>query len=88
MKFLIKILIAFDYLCNAFAPASIPGMTISSHAGMAAMDGRLWGKIAAGVLNKIQTDHCALAMQNDSKRSQAVIDELKPYLAQLERTGR
>ena len=78
---LIKMLIALDYFANAFAPASPPGMTISSHAAMAAADGRLWGRALRAVLNRIQPDHCELAMVNDSARAHAVVVELVPYIA-------
>lgn len=80
-NFLLKLAISFDYFVNSFAPASKPGMTISSHAGMARHDGRLWGKFTAWILDHIQTDHCLNAMKNDTTRAQAVVDELKPYIS-------
>jgi hypothetical protein len=78
-----KVLIALDELGNAFGPASQDGMTISAHAGMAAADGKLWGRILSYLLNVLQKDHCKQAMQHDYERAALVMAELKPYLEKL-----
>jgi len=85
-RWLWKLLICIDYLANAFAPTSRAGMTISAHAGMAAIDGRAWGKIASSLLGRVQPDHCAFALVGDADRAKDVLRELWRYLPEAERT--
>jgi hypothetical protein len=75
-----KLIIAFDQFLDALGPASLPGVTISAHAGMACADGKLWGIRLCRWLGWIEKDHCLNAMKNDVARAKAVIAELQPYI--------
>lgn len=56
-KYFMNILVAFDFLGNAFL-AGDPDETISSRAGKARRAGRKWGCILCGFLDKIDKGHC------------------------------
>jgi hypothetical protein len=75
-----KLLICLDYFGNILAPASRPGMTISAHAAMAALDGHTWGKWLSALLGRVEKDHCALALVGDADRAVDVLGELWRYL--------
>lgn len=53
------------------------GITISSHAALNAQRGKRWGCILCRWLDWLEKDHCAIALQSDIARAQAVIKELQ-----------
>jgi hypothetical protein len=72
----VRLLIALDACAQVVFPYGIPGETISARAGKARRRGRRWGCVLCWMLDLIDTNHCAGAVQNDIKRAQAVIDDL------------
>jgi hypothetical protein len=54
-------------------------ITISSHIGIAAAQGKKWGIVCSKLLNMFQTNHCENAMRNDLNDAQSVITQLTPY---------
>lgn len=80
-----KLLICLDYFANVLAPASRPGMTISAHAAMAALDFRPWGIWLSKLLGRLERDHCTQAVLGDINRARDVINELLPYVPVVER---
>jgi hypothetical protein len=65
-------LVAFDIACNVIFLRGRPDETISSHAGRAAIDGKLWGKLLAKALNLFEDNHCEHALAGDLERAQAI----------------
>lgn len=59
-----NILIAIDQLGNAVA-AGDPDETISSRAGKAMREGRVWGCVLCKFLNWFERDHCAKSIEAD-----------------------
>lgn len=52
--------IAHDQLANAGADGD-PDETISSRANRARLEGRRWGCLLCGILDRIEKDHCRLS---------------------------
>lgn len=69
--YLFRVAVAGDDLANV-AMDGMDGMTISARAGYARAAGKRWGCILCGILDWIQRDHCAKAMDNDIARARAV----------------
>ena len=57
-----------------------PDITISTECGLAAIDGKLWGKWMCKFLGWLDTNHCPTAIQADIDRAKNVIAYLTPYL--------
>lgn len=70
--------LAFDMFWNVLSGGRV-GVTISSRAGVAATQGKKWGILLSWFLDKLEKDHCTLAIQGDIDRAKAVIAELSPY---------
>lgn len=60
-RFLMNLLVMFDEVGNTLTGGS-PNETISSRAGKAQLAGQRWGCVLCGILDKIQKDHCKIAM--------------------------
>ena len=60
-RFGMNLLVMFDEVGNTLTGGS-PNETISSRAGKAQLAGKRWGCILCGLLDKIQKDHCKIAM--------------------------
>lgn len=56
-----------------------PDVTISAETGLAMQRAKppLWAKMLNWFLNKIQTNHCALAINDDIRRAQTAIKYLQ-----------
>lgn len=75
--YLLRILIAFDGLCQAFFRFGTIGVTISARAATARHRGHRWGCwMCDYFLDRIQANHCELARLGDMRRAKAAIDEL------------
>ncbi|MGE3433351.1 MAG: hypothetical protein AB7I22_20360 [Ramlibacter sp.] len=59
-----KLSVAFDQLGNA-AGNGDPDETISSRAGKARLQGRVWGCVLCKVLDWLDPDHCARMIERD-----------------------
>lgn len=70
-KYLFNVLIGLDQFCNCILGGH-PGETISARTGRAAAEGKLWGKILAAVLNRIEPNHVTLAEAHDANRAETV----------------
>lgn len=70
--------LGFDMFWNVITGGSID-MTISARAGVAAVNGKKWGKLLAWCLGKLEANHCNLAIEGDIDRAKALIAELAPY---------
>lgn len=53
------------------------GISISSHAALNAQRGKRWGCVLCRWLDALEKNHCALSLQGDIARAQAVIKELQ-----------
>ena len=72
------IALAFDVFCNVLTGGSTD-MTISARAGCAAINGEKWGIYLSWFLDKLEKNHCKMAIVNDINRAKAVIEKLEPY---------
>jgi hypothetical protein len=70
--------IAFDMFVNVLTAGSLD-VTISSRAGVAAEQGKLWGRVLSRFLDLLEKDHCQLAIQSDIDRAKQTIVTLTPY---------
>ena len=76
-RYVIKILLYLDILFQSLIWRD-PGITISARCGIAMRHGNPWGWVILGrILNKIQSNHCELAIQNDRVRALQVLKELE-----------
>jgi hypothetical protein len=64
-----RVLIAFDQLCNVIFFNGRPDETISAHSARAATEGKLWGELMSHFLDLFQTDHGAAAEAGDLERT-------------------
>lgn len=67
--------LALDHLLNALFNGR-PGMTVSSRAQTARLQGKRWGCILCTFLDFIDTNHCEESLKGDMKRSKEVIEDL------------
>lgn len=77
-NYLYKVLLFIDiFLCAILFRD--PDVTISSEAGLAMQRAKppRWAKVLNWILNKIQTDHCTLAVAADISRAQTAIQYLQ-----------
>jgi hypothetical protein len=70
--------LSFDMFFNVLT-AGMLDVTISSRAGIAAAQGKTWGKILSKFLDIFEKNHCQLAIQSDIDHAQQVIQKLSPY---------
>ncbi|CAB4124162.1 hypothetical protein UFOVP49_38 [uncultured Caudovirales phage] len=70
--------LGFDVFCNVLTGGKL-GVTISARAGVAEIEGELWGKVLSRLLNLLEPNHCQLAIQGDIDRARAIINKLTPY---------
>src|SRR5690242_10223441 len=64
------------------------GMTISTRLGIAAKNGKWWGKIGAGFLNLFQRNHSAKAAAGDLERAAQVTQTIEGSgIAELPKDG-
>lgn len=69
-----RVLVAFDMFWNVVLLGH-PDETISTRAGRARDHGKLWGRILADVLDKLQPQHVELARVHDEQRAE-VVDQM------------
>jgi hypothetical protein len=60
-RFLVNLAVMVDEVGNTLTGGS-PNETISSRAGKAQAEGKRWGCVLCKLLNKIQKNHCQIAM--------------------------
>jgi hypothetical protein len=60
-RLLMNLLVMLDEVGNTLTGGS-PNETISSRAGKAQLAGQRWGCVLCGLLDKIQKNHCQIAM--------------------------
>jgi hypothetical protein len=70
--------LGFDMFCNVITGGQLD-VTISSRSGIAQQQGKKLGKFMVWWLDKLQKDHCNIAIHNDIDRAKAVIVKLSPY---------
>ena len=75
-----RILVALDININVFVLAGRQGETISTHAYIASLEGKLWGKLMTKWLNGIQPNHGQKAASGDLERSMAEVSRLRKLL--------
>lgn len=68
-----NILIALDQFGNAVTGGD-PDETISSRAGKAMREGKVWGCALCRFLNWFQTDHCAKSIEPDEGKAAVIPD--------------
>ena len=78
--YLHRALVAFDIFLNVIVLAGRQGETISSHAFIASLEGKLWGKLTNAWLNGFQSQHGAQAASGDLERSTVEAERLKKVL--------
>jgi hypothetical protein len=64
MKYIMNLLVSLDQFVNTVAGGD-PDETISSRAAKAEAEGKRWGCILCGLLNRIQKDHCKRSLEPD-----------------------
>jgi hypothetical protein len=64
MQYLWNLLVSLDQFVNTVAGGD-PDETISSRAAKAEAEGKRWGCILCGLLDKIQKDHCKRSLEPD-----------------------
>ena len=64
MKYFWNILISIDQFFNTLFGGN-PDETVSSRAGKARRNGKLWGKALCSILDKIDEDHCNKSIEED-----------------------
>jgi hypothetical protein len=64
MQYLWNLLVSLDQFVNTVAGGD-PDETISSRAAKAEAEGKRWGCILCGLLNRIQKDHCQRSLEPD-----------------------
>jgi hypothetical protein len=64
MQYLWNLLVSLDQFVNTVAGGD-PDETISSRAAKADAEGKRWGCILCGLLDKIQKDHCQRSLEPD-----------------------
>ncbi len=74
-RLIINVLVWFDEGLNTLTGGD-PGETVSSRAEKARMNGRTWGCVLCKILDKIQKDHCKIALEKYAG-SDAVIPDGK-----------
>lgn len=74
--YILNNLLAWDIALNCLLRGR-PGETLSSRAATARRDQRRWGCALCWVLDKIEREHCANAMRNDSARAAIVLIDNK-----------
>lgn len=72
-RYIWNLLIALDQLGNALF-AGDPDETISSRAGKAMHEGKVWGCVLCRVLNWFERDHCAKSIEQDEGADAALSD--------------
>lgn len=78
MSYFIRILIAFDGLCQAVFRYGTIGVTISARAATARHRGHRWGCWLCDLfLDRIEANHCELARLGDIGRAKKAIAELE-----------
>jgi hypothetical protein len=70
--------VSFDMFVNVLTLGMLD-MTISTRAGIAAAQGKIWGKLLSKFLNIFETDHCQKALHADLTRAENLIKVLTPY---------
>jgi hypothetical protein len=70
-KYLKNVLLGLDMFGNTLINGH-PDETISARSGRAAEEGKLWGKVVSGVLNRAQKNHTTGAIQSDENRAETV----------------
>ncbi len=78
--YLHRALVAFDIFLNVIVLAGRQGETLSSHAFIASLEGKLWGKLMNTWLSGFQAQHGAQAASGDLERSLAEAARLKKIL--------
>ena len=68
-----NILISLDQFGNAVTGGD-PDETISSRAGKAMRDGKVWGCVLCKFLNLFENDHCAKSIEPDEGASATIPD--------------
>ena len=66
------VVLALDHLLNALFNGR-PGMTVSSRAQTARLQGKRWGCILCAFLDFIDTNHCEESLKGDIARARAVV---------------
>lgn len=74
-EYLMNNLLAWDMALNCLLKGR-PGQTLSQRAATARRDDRLWGCWLCKVLDWMERDHCALAMQNDAGRAEVTLADV------------
>lgn len=72
-RYIWNLLIALDQFGNALF-AGDPDETISSRAGKAMREGKVWGCVLCSALNWFERDHCAKSIEADEGADAAVAD--------------
>lgn len=75
-----RVLVAFDIFLNVVVLAGRQGETISAHAYITALEGKLWGKLMNKWLCGIQANHGQKAASGDLERSMAETSRLRKIL--------
>lgn len=71
-----RLIVQGDVWLNVFF-RGLAGSTISARAYTARKNGKRWGCILCGLLEKFWTDHCRKAVLKDIARAQAAIEDLQ-----------
>ena len=72
-QYLINFAILLDESLNTITGGD-PGKTVSSRAGKAMQEGRVWGCVLCKFLNLFQKDHCLKSINPDDGTRAAVKD--------------
>ena len=74
---LMRSLVALDSFLNVLLFDGLPDETISARAATAMRQGKRWGCVLCGLLDKIDPNHCEKAIAGDIERAAAVIEDVK-----------
>lgn len=61
-RYLMNLVVLLDQAANCILLGGSPNETISSRAGKAQLAGARWGCVLCAILDKIQKNHCKIAM--------------------------
>jgi hypothetical protein len=78
--YLHRCLVALDIFMNVVFFVGEQGMTMSTHAWIASLNGRLWGRLMNFWLNGFQASHGPQAASGDLFRSQSMVDRMRKQL--------
>lgn len=80
-RYLLNVLVLMDQAVNCLVFFGSPDETISSRAAKAQLAGKKWGCVLCSWLNRLQKDHCAIALSEKIGDDAIIPDDTVPPAA-------